>query len=136
MQPQLTGVNVGAHVSAGAFFHPHGKHTLLTTSYDDSLRTWCQKESEWLQERHFKHNNQTGRWISPFKAIWSHDGNSVFCGDMKRGLCCMNPSDGSSLLLESEHMTAISPRLACHMALPVLASGSGSGRVHFWTHAS
>ena len=120
---------------AGAYFHPLGKDELLSTSYDDTLRTWAGTGAAWEQQTSARHNHQTGRWISPFKAIWAPDGNTVLCGDMKRGVFCLDPAAGKSQLLTSELMTAISPRLACHPTMNVVAVGSGSGRLHLWTHA-
>ncbi|KAL8462627.1 hypothetical protein ACS0TY_033605 [Phlomoides rotata] len=32
------------------------------------------------------HNNQTGRWISPFRGIWGWDDSSIFISNMKRGV--------------------------------------------------
>jgi WD repeat-containing protein 76 len=119
----------------GAYFHPGGKSSLVTTSYDDTIRIWSSSGGDWSESRRQKHNNQTGRWISPFKAIWAPDGSTVFCGDMKRGLFCMDAESGGGSLLTSDLVTAISPRLACHAEVGIVAMGSGSGRVHLWTPA-
>lgn len=122
-----------ARVRAGAYFHPGGAAEVLTTSYDDTIRVWSNAGKGWAQAERIKHNNQTGRWISPFKAIWSADGGHVLCGDLKRGMFCAPRGGGGSALLTSEFMTAIPPRLACHAALGVVAGATGSGRVHLWT---
>lgn len=96
------------------------------------MRVW---DSDTEEATHvFKHNNQTGRWVSPFRAVWSANGDVVFCGDMRRGLCSwMLGDEVEERLLQSEHTTAICPRIACHPRRPVVATASSSGRVHLWT---
>lgn len=83
-----------------------------------------------------KHDNQTGRWTSPFRAIWTPSADGMLMGDMKRSLavCDSITSSWDFSLLSSEFMTAIPSRMCCHHSLPVVAAGTGSGRVHIWTN--
>ena len=59
---------------------------MLTTSRDNTLRIW--DGAKGLAERVvIKHNNNTGRWISPLRAVWSPAGDAVICGNMGRMVC-------------------------------------------------
>ena len=79
-----------------------------------------------------RHNNQTGRWVLPFRAVWSAAGDGVLCGSMRRHVEIFNPKSGASVAEYSSpyHMTAIASRLACHRTLNYVAAGTASGRVH------
>lgn len=91
-----------------------------------------------------RHNNQTGRWVVPFRPCWSPSGSAVLVGDMKRGVCVFDAAAGSgggkagqqrSFLTAPELMTAIPSRMAAHGGLgggPVVAAATSSGRVHIW----
>jgi hypothetical protein len=81
-----------------------------------------------------KHNNNTGRWVVPFRPAWSPAGDALLVGDMKRGVALFDAAAGAQLgLLSAEPLTAIPSRLALHPAgLPVLAAATSSGRVHIW----
>jgi hypothetical protein len=62
-----------------AYFAPDGSGHLLTTCYDDLLRVWKPKpspgggvsaiNSDPTSALKIKHNNQTGRWVLPFRAV-------------------------------------------------------------------
>jgi len=120
----------------GAYFAPDGSRRVMSTSYDNSVRVWGEAAAEWSIEASIAHNNQTGRWISPFRAVWSPDAAGGFIGDMKRAVDAFQLSHARSFRkLESELMTAIPSRVACHPALPVVAAGTSSGRVHLWAAA-
>jgi hypothetical protein len=119
---------------AGAFWAPDGSSQILSTSYDDSVRIW-DGTKKWAQTGMAKHNNQTGRWTSPFRAIWTPSAEGVIMGDMSRKLafCDTVSASWSFKMLASEFVTAIPSRMCCHHKLPVVAAGTGSGRVHLWT---
>ena len=81
-----------------------GSKRVLTTSRDNTLRIW--DGAKGLTERVvIKHNNNTGRWISPLRAVWSPAGDAVICGNMGRmvrrtamtHLCSCTPSMLTSL---------------------------------------
>lgn len=81
-----------------------------------------------------RHNNNTGRWVVPFRPAWSPGAESVLVGDMKRGVAVFDATTGAQqCLMAAEPLTAIPSRLALHPGgLPVLAAATSSGRVHIW----
>ena len=120
--------------SQAAYWCPDGSGALLTTCYDDALRVWNPDQNAAKPSVTIKHNNQTGRWVLPFRAIWSAAGDGVMCGSMQRHVEIFNPKSGASLARydSPDHMTAIASRLACHRTLNYVAAGTASGRVHVY----
>jgi WD40 repeat protein len=120
--------------SQAAYWCPDGSGALLTTCYDDALRVWHPDRSAAAPTATIKHNNQTGRWVLPFRAVWSAAGDGVLCGSMTRQVEIFNPATGASLAryASPDHMTAIASRLACHRSLNYVAAGTASGRVHVY----
>eukprot|EP00892_Ulva_mutabilis_P010595 jgi/Ulvmu1/7908/UM004_0140.1 len=118
----------------GAYFDDTGDR-IVSTAYDNTVRIWHQAGSKWEQTTIWKHNNQTGRWIVPFRARWGPGGQSIVCGDMGRGICTWNSIEQAapSHLLRSEWMTAIPSRLAVDNTRGLLAAATASGRIHLWT---
>lgn len=83
------------------------------------------------------HDNNTGRWILPFRAVWGPAGDCAFVGGMRGRsvdvFATSGPSPGKQLAaLSHPAMTAIPSRLAPHPLMPVLAAATASGRVHIW----
>jgi hypothetical protein len=62
-----------------AAFSPLGGDNIVSTSFDDTIRIWkdWSASSSCLQ---IKHNNNTGRWISPFRTTWDATGSLVVVG--------------------------------------------------------
>mmetsp|Transcript_29306 Transcript_29306/g.113606 ORF Transcript_29306/g.113606 Transcript_29306/m.113606 type:complete len:138 (-) Transcript_29306:250-663(-) len=89
--------------------------------------------------RVYKHDNNTGRWITKFKAEWYPQEPGVFvCGSMKRphGLDVFDASTTEHSIagkLMSEYLSAIPARHAFHPEMDVLATGNASGRLCIWT---
>ncbi|GIL81685.1 hypothetical protein Vretifemale_10709 [Volvox reticuliferus] len=77
-----------------AYWAHDGSRRLLSTSYDDTIRIWSPSggvgsgdlDGHLELELSIPHNNQTGRWITPFRAVWSAACDAVFVGNMQRGL--------------------------------------------------
>ncbi|GLI61161.1 hypothetical protein VaNZ11_003447 [Volvox africanus] len=82
-----------------AYWAHDGSKRLLSTSFDDTLRVWSPSggggggagsgddDGDSLAlELSIPHNNQTGRWITPFRAVWSATCDAVLVGNMHRGL--------------------------------------------------
>lgn len=84
------------------------------------------------EEIRVTHDNNTGRWVLPFRATWSPDGKDILCGSMNRGIDVVRADDGKLSRLDSDLQTAICSRMCCHTDLPVLAAASNSGRVHLY----
>ncbi|GIL58489.1 hypothetical protein Vafri_13620 [Volvox africanus] len=81
-----------------AYWAHDGSRRLLSTSFDDTLRIWTPSggggaggagdddDGSFAPELSIPHNNQTGRWITPFRAVWSAACDAVLVGNMQRGL--------------------------------------------------
>ncbi len=130
------------------YFHPALRDVLISTCYDDHVRVHCGILSGAPKDHSLRHNNQTGRWITPFRAIWdpkcapSLAGGSsrALLGGMARTLDVIAVSQDSSLQLHmtsstSEFCTAQPAVSAIHAALDVVVSGSASGRCYVWSPA-
>lgn len=132
-----------------AYFHPRNP-LVLVTSYDDTLRILDAKDALNLLSE-IKHNNQTGRWITPFKAQWDPksipltNGGQFVCGSMDRVLdvFCFPKKIDDDQKLAVKLFTSYSPLLtsqpavnAVHPALDLVFSGNASGKIILWTPAS
>ena len=127
-----------------AYFAPDGSGNLLTTCYDDLLRVWRPKaspgrgvgaiNSDVKSCLKIKHNNQTGRWVLPFRAVWTPGSDGVVVGSMKREVELFDAADGKLVkkLADAERMTAIASRFAVHPSLDVIVAGTASGRLHVY----
>lgn len=117
----------------GVYFHPNDPDYLLSTCYDDHIRIHRLSDEK---TTHIRHNNQTGRWITPFRAVWdpkspasSLTKSMIICGNMNRGL---DVYDGNGKLfknLASEYVTAQPAVATCHEILPIVACGNASGKI-------
>jgi hypothetical protein len=109
-----------------------GSRRVLSTSFDNTLRTWDGAEAL-APLLTVKHDNNTGRWVLPFRAAWTPAADGFIVGNMKRYVDLFDAADGSlAAQLSSERMTAIASRNAAHPALPVLAAATNSGRLHVY----
>lgn len=117
-----------------AYFSPAGTSEILTTCFDNHLRVWEDvSRAKATLSNQIYHNNNTGRWVLPFRAIWSVDGSTILSGSMKRELEFFDAKTGSLVVSHaSEYMTAIPSRSSVHPLLPVVAAGTSSGRVHIF----
>ncbi|XP_062196716.1 DNA damage-binding protein cmr1-like [Phragmites australis] len=123
-----------------AYFSPSSS-MLATTSLDDTVRVF--NVDNFDDSYIIKHYNQTGRWLSTFKAIWSWNSTDIFIGNMKRAIDVISVdrnesgvSASSKACLESEHMTAIPCRFSLHpYKVGHLACASSGGKVFLWTRA-
>ena len=83
--------------------------------------------------RTIKHDTKTGRWVVPFRAIWSAAGDAILCGGMKRTCDVYDASSGRRLAsLASGLMTAIPSRNAVHASGKTVACATNSGRIHLF----
>jgi hypothetical protein len=129
-------LQLGSHTRAcqAAYYAPDGSGRILSTSFDDTVRIWQskQKAGEELEDCvSIKHDNQTGRWVFPFRAVWSTDASSVIVGNMRRYLDVFHADSGSLVCqASSEFMTAIPSRNCCTESSVVAATASG--RIHIF----
>ena len=68
------------------YFSPSGAH-LLSTCIDDYVRVWAvdgEDVSAWPDCTRIRHNNQTGRWVTLFKAKWTMTDDAFIIGNMSR----------------------------------------------------
>lgn len=113
----------------GSYFAPDGSQRVLTTCYDNHLSVWDFKQHKAAAVR-ISHNTQTGRWVLPFRAIWTPSGDGVVCGTMKRQVNVYAAKDGKRLsTCDSEFLTAIPSRFFVHPTLPLLGAATSSGRI-------
>ncbi|WFD32858.1 hypothetical protein MSPP1_003909 [Malassezia sp. CBS 17886] len=87
--------------------------------------------------RIISHNNQTGRWVTLFRATWNTNTGlepHFAIGSMSRHIE-LYAKDGRRLasLYDAEWVTAVPAVIAMHPVAPArLASGNGSGRCALW----
>ena len=117
-----------------AYWAPDASMRLLTTSYDNTLNVWTDLTKGGFKATAIKHDNETGRWLLPLRAIWSPTADAVVVGSMRRETEFICPKTGKHLkrLSNAELMTAVPSRHACHPLLPAVAAATASGRVHVW----
>lgn len=115
-----------------AYFSPSGA-CLATTSYDDNVG--LVKGANFEDVKMIHHNNQTGRWISSFRAIWGWDESYLYIGNMKRGVDVISTSQRRNVAtLQSEHMSAIPCRFDAHpFNIGMLAAATSGGQIYIWT---
>lgn len=135
--PKSKPLSSGSHrqTCQSAYFAPDGSQRLVTTSFDNTIRIWDGKKStqNLTESLSIRHDNQTGRWVLPLRAIWSPDASSIIVGNMKRFVDIFDSSTGSILYqMNSEFMSAIPARNCAHASF--IASATASGRIHIWRH--
>jgi hypothetical protein len=81
-----------------------------------------------------RHNNQTGRWVLPFRAVWTPGSDGVVVGSMRREVEIFDAKTGAlaAKLSDADRMTAIASRFAVHPSRNLIAAGTASGRVHIY----
>lgn len=115
-----------------AYFAPDGSQRVVSTSFDNTVRIWDGKKGL-AQQASIRHDNQTGRWVLPFRAVWGSNSDAVIVGNMRRYVDVYDAHTGElTTQLSSEWMSAIPSRNSVHPTLPVIASGTASGRVHIF----
>ncbi|BDA42654.1 WD repeat-containing protein 76 [Coccomyxa sp. Obi] len=114
-----------ANVILSAYFSPDGARQVLTTSRDNTLRVY---DGSLHQKAVILHNNNTGRWVMPFRATFGPGGVCI-CGSMKRAVDMYSSTGDQIAALSSEYQTAISSRNVFHPDGTALAASTSSGRV-------
>lgn len=121
---------------SAAFFSPVEGNNIVTTSFDDTLRIFdcSQLTGEGVRQQVvLKHNNNTGRWLSPFKAVWMPGCDELFLvGSMEYPRRIEVYSSGGSLQrrITAESLSSICSLIDVHPERLVIAGGNSSGKVH------
>jgi hypothetical protein len=104
------------------------------------LRVFAMAGGKGTTESSTPHNNHTGRWLAPFKAVWDPANDDTFLiGDMKRGVNLYSAkaaADGDTApqaTLTGDLLTAVPTQVAAHPTLAAVVGGTASGRTVMWT---
>ncbi|KAK9842270.1 hypothetical protein WJX81_003820 [Elliptochloris bilobata] len=132
--PKAKALAIAGHsyTCQSAYFAPDGSRRVVSTSRDDTLKIWDGAKAL-AQLVSIRHYNNTGRWVSPFRAVWTPASDGVIVGNMKRTVDVFDAAGVQQAALSSEFQTAISPRNVMHPRLPLLAAATASGRVHLYS---
>lgn len=106
---------------------------ILSTSFDDTLSIWKDALKTNTSVK-IKHNNQTGRWIQKFKAVWNTTTEkTIMVGNMKRGIDLYDPHGRFIFQLnDPEKLTAIPAVNVFHPHVDMIVSGNASGKMTIW----
>ncbi|KAJ9109187.1 hypothetical protein QFC21_000516 [Naganishia friedmannii] len=131
---------------SAAYWDPAGRR-VLTTCYDDRIRVYDAKPSlfkvdvpvEGTFNPHLKvkHNCQTGRYVTIFKAQWCQNTQLAphfSIGNMKKRVSVFSGLTGS-LIADLSHpsLTAVPAVTATHPNIAgVVVGGNASGKCHLW----
>lgn len=132
--PKHTSLRTFTHKRSvqSAYFSPSGC-SLATTSLDNTIGIYGGVNLE--DKISVYHDNQTGRWISTFRAIWGWDNSYIFIGNMKRGVDVVSTVQRATIkTLQSPHISAIPCRFdanSCEVGM--LAGATSGGQVYIWT---
>lgn len=124
-----------------AYFHHSFGDKLVTTCYDDYVRYYDSAVTSAIDQPHtvVHHNNQTGKWITTFKATWD---NCTPCyapyfiiGDMPKTASIFDGETGRLVQrLDCDYLTAQPAVNAVHPKLATLVcSGTAAGKVAIWS---
>ncbi|KAI0709427.1 WD40 repeat-like protein [Earliella scabrosa] len=137
----------GKSVSA-AYWDPRGR-SIVSTSYDDTIRlwdmqpSWFDKDAPFPTSRPFsqiKHNCQTGKWLTILRAQWSQNPDvypHFTIGNMDHSLDVFScKGDHIVKLADKSKITAVQAVTCSHPSIVErVASGNASGRCVLWAPA-
>ncbi|KAM8972335.1 WD repeat-containing protein 76 [Pelodytes ibericus] len=121
---------------ASAYFSPNTGSRILTTCADDRIRVY---DSSSLNSAApllttLRHNNNTGRWLTRFRAVWDPRQEDCFVvGSMARPRQIEVYHEHGELLhsfWDSEYLGSVCSINAMHPTRNLLAGGNSSGRLH------
>eukprot|EP00043_Microstomoeca_roanoka_P003319 m.43234 g.43234 ORF g.43234 m.43234 type:complete len:657 (-) comp12012_c0_seq2:40-2010(-) len=133
-QPVTEGSH-GLSISS-VYFSPKTGNRLLTTGHDDRIKVWTNVTSKLICEQNIVHNNNTGRWLTNFKAVWDPKCEDYFAVGLMgrpRAIQIFDSTTGANILnCSAEAMNSVTSLHAFHPTLNALAGGNSSGRVCVW----
>ncbi|XP_066936595.1 WD repeat-containing protein 76-like [Clytia hemisphaerica] len=127
---------------SGLYFSPGTGNKLAYTSNDDTVRIFDVKKSgEFSKSASWtlKHDNHTGRWLTPFRATWDPKTENCFViGSMghPRKLdvySCVGPGRLEWIPLRDDNFGTVGSVNAFHPTKNILISGNSSGKAHVWS---
>merc|ERR1711892_66283 len=123
---------------SSCLFSPTTGNQVVTISTDDKLRLFntTQTSKTIAPQCQIRHNNQTGRWLTPLRASWhpTREGMLV-TGSMERPrqIEVWGTSSGSLDMvakLRGEELGSVCSLVEIHPSREVVVGGNSSGRVH------
>merc|ERR1712109_211598 len=122
---------------SSAFFSPKTGSRVVSVAYDNKLRIYDTSDDK-FNANHIKpyksitHNNQTGRWLTTFKAEWHPGRDDIsFVGSMTQPRQIDAYSDkGDHFVFNGEHLASVCSIVKCHPTQDIIVGGNSSGRVH------
>ncbi|KAK7388333.1 hypothetical protein VNO78_23147 [Psophocarpus tetragonolobus] len=131
---KLTALRTFTHKRSvqSAYFSPSGR-SLATTSLDNTIGIYSGVNLE--DAAFINHYNNTGRWLSTFRAKWGWDDSYLFVGNMNRAVDVVSAVQRKIVkTLESENMSAIPCRFDTHSyEVGMVAGATSGGQVYIWT---
>jgi len=133
--------NLIGHTKAisSAFFSNKTGSRVVTVAYDNKLRLYDTSDDN-LKSPSLKpyksitHNNQTGRWLTTFKAEWHPRRDDIFfVGSMAQPRQIDVYSDqGDHFVMgdSGEYLASVCSIVKCHPTQDIVVGGNSSGRVH------
>ena len=120
---------------SSAFFSPVSGKSICTVSYDDRVRLFCSysNEKEFHPYKSIVHNNQTGRWLTTFKAEWHPARDDMFfigCMKQPRQIDVFSDQGYNLGPLKGDDLGSVCSIVKCHPTMDFVVGGNSSGRVH------
>ena len=120
---------------SSALFSPQSGNKVVTVSYDNKIRLF---DTSNLEEKTKKpilsinHNNQTGRWLTTFKAEWHPMFEDVFfVGSMSQPRQIdVYDVKGNHFAMKGEDLGSVCSIVKVHPTQDIIVGGNSSGRVH------
>lgn len=120
-------------------WHPTRSDRLVSTCYDDHVRIHRLNPAlnGTLDDINIAHNNQTGRWITVFKAIWdpksTAECDAIILGNMNHGLDVIDGHSATLYNYQSDYLTSQPAVNAAHQHRDLVVSGNARGKLILWT---
>ncbi|XP_078366574.1 WD repeat-containing protein 76-like isoform X1 [Oculina patagonica] len=128
-------------VAPSAYFSPLTGSQVLVTSQDDYV-TINDVDSSGIVSTAarccFRHDNQTGRWLTNFRAMWDPKFDKyAVVGSMRRprqiDIFSSEQKSTALMHLTHENLNSINSLNVFHPSVNMLAGGNSSGKVYLWT---
>merc|ERR1711997_1150674 len=124
---------------SSAFFSPKTGSKVVTVAYDNKLRLYDTSDENLTAKilkpcKSISHNNQTGRWLTTFKAEWHPKRDDVFfVGSMNQPRqidVYSDQGDHFPMGDRGEYLASVCSIVKCHPTQDIVVGGNSSGRVH------